>query len=64
MGNDEIVYGFLLLGVIVGLILLVYGMSLTAGKSMNAPAIIGGAVSLGAVGVMALMIARHRHPTH
>lgn len=64
MANDAITYGILVIGVIVGLVLLVYGMSLTAGKAMNLPAIVGGVLALGAVGVMVLKVARLPHPSH
>ena len=64
MANDSITYGILVVGVTLGLALLVYGMSLTAGQSMNTPALVGGLISLGSVGIMVLKVARLPHPTH
>ena len=64
MANDGAVYGLLVLGVTLGLVLVVWGMNLTAGQSMNAPAIIGGVISLAWVGVMVLKVGRLPHPTH
>lgn len=63
MARGGTTYWFLVLIVIGGLGLLVYGMSLTAGKSLNPPAIIGGLLIIGAIAGLAFKIARLPEPT-
>lgn len=57
MNSDASLYAGIVLAVTIGLAALVYGMQLSAGQSMNAPAIAGGAVVLAAIGVLVLRVA-------
>lgn len=64
MVNDSVGFGALLVGVAIGLVIMIYGVTLTAGQSVNAPTIVGGAISLGAVFLMTLRIFRLETPAH
>jgi hypothetical protein len=52
MVDDSVMFGASLVGLFVGLAVMLYGVTLTAGQSMNTPMIVGGLIVLGAVGAM------------
>lgn len=57
-------YGFPVLLVIIALGLFVYRMNLTAGKSLNTPAIAGGVLIHLAITVLAVKISLLQQPAH
>lgn len=52
MVDDSVTFGASLVGLFVGLAVMLYGVTLTAGMSMNTPMILGGLIVLGAIGAM------------
>lgn len=58
MATDSAVFGGSTLVVVIGLVIMLYGVTLNAGESMNVPMGVGGIIALAAVAVMALRVAR------
>lgn len=53
MADDLLPFGLTLGGIVIGLVILVLGVMQNAGQSLNALMVIGGAIALAAVGVLA-----------
>ena len=51
MVNESAAFGLSLVGIVVGLAIMLYGVMLTAGQSMNTLMMVGGFVVLGAIGL-------------
>jgi hypothetical protein len=51
MVNESVSFGLALLGTVVGLVIMLYGVMLTAGLAMNTFMIVGGVIVLGAIGL-------------
>lgn len=53
-----------LLGVVVGMVVLLYGVALDAGQSLNALMVVGGVIGLVSMGAMALDTVRQSPADH
>ena len=51
MVNESAAFGLSLAGIVVGLVIMLYGVFLTAGQSMNTLMMVGGVIVLGAIGL-------------
>jgi membrane-associated PAP2 superfamily phosphatase len=58
MERDSLLFGGAVVGVILGLAIMLYGVSLTAGQTWNTEMLVGGLVTLGAIIVMTIRIGR------
>lgn len=58
MVNERTAFGVSTVGVTVGLLILLWGVSLNSGMALNTPMIAGGVVALAAVGVMTALVWR------
>ena len=52
MVNEPRAFGITTVGIVVGLLVLLWGVSLNSGQALNAPMIAGGVIALAAVGMM------------
>jgi hypothetical protein len=62
MVNESAVFGFSLVGVMAGLSVLIYGVTLNNGEELNEIMLAGGVVVLAAFGVFTLGVARLEEP--
>ncbi len=58
MVNESVTFGLSTLGVIGGLVILLWGVSLNSGQALNAPVVAGGVVVLLAFGLLTTGVAR------
>ena len=56
--NERTAFGLGTVGVVVGLLILLWGVSLNSGQALNTPQLAGGIVALAAVGLMTLKVWR------
>jgi len=58
MVDESVTFGLSTLGTVVGIVIMLYGVSLTAGQELTAPMVVGGVMVLGAISLHTLGLTR------
>lgn len=64
MVNESANFGITILGLLVGLAIMLFGVSQNAGQALNGLMVVGGVIVVAAMGVLTAWLLRLREPQH